>query len=329
VIRGFAPWNPTEASRTILYAVREILDTYSDQLPLTGRQIFYVLVGRFGYEKSEAAANRLYGVLGRARRAGMLPFDVIRDGGGSSSLPMTYDGEPGFWAEVRDSFEHFSVDRQSGQPVYVELFCESPGMMPQLVRQAFPYSVPVYGTRGFTGLGVVAEIAKRAIKRPVPTMLLQVGDYDPSGESIFESMAGDAREFVEQAVWELREKTFGTSELLEALGATPEDVERIDAADYESVPEIRPVRVALTREQVEEYDLPTAPPSSKDSRSKNWVGQTCQAEAMPPDLLAEVVREAIRAQFIDEVYRDARRAERRAKDAIREMLDSIDGKGPE
>ena len=53
------------------------------------------------------------------------------------------------------------------------------------------------------------------------------------------------------------------------------------------------VRVALTREQVDEFSLPTAPAKASDSRSSRWTGGTCQLEALPPDLLAQIVRDAI------------------------------------
>ena len=36
-------------------------------------------------------------------------------------------------------------------------------------------------------------------------------------------------------------------------------------------------------------------PQAKDSRSAHWTGQTCQLEALAPDLLAEIVNENIRS----------------------------------
>jgi hypothetical protein len=54
--------------------------------------------------------------------------------------------------------------------------------------------------RGQTWLGNgVRGIAARALGRDAPTILLHVGDLDPSGESIFEAMAADAAAFVEAA----------------------------------------------------------------------------------------------------------------------------------
>ena len=92
-------------------------------------------------------------------------------------------------------------------------------------------------------------------------MFLHVGDYDPTGESIFDSMTEDAAAFL------------AVDRTLALCGSSP--------------------AVALTAEQVREYDLPTAPAKPTDSRSARWAGETCQLEALPPDVLAEIVEVAI------------------------------------
>ena len=99
----------------------------------------------------------------------------------------------------------------------------------QLNRVAAEHSIPVYSSGGFVSLTGTRGIAERALERLVPTILLHVGAFDPSGKSIFDSMAADAAAFVE------------ADRVIETL--------RIEL-----------VRVALTQEQVEEHDLPTTPP---------------------------------------------------------------------
>jgi len=147
-------------------------------------------------------------------------------------------------------------------------------MLGQLNRVARKTSIPVYSCGGFGSLTGNYEIARRALARDVPTVILHVGDYDPSGESIFESMTADAAAFVEV------DRVIHTCALI-------------------------PVRVALTADQVEEYDLPTAPAKKSDTRSKNWTGGTCQLEALAPDDLAEIVEDAI-AEWLDfDVYKKA------------------------
>lgn len=319
-LAGFNKWTPTGESEAILSAVMQVFEDYKDYLPLTGRQVFYRLVGAYGYPKDERAANRLYGILGRARRAGMLPFTHLRDGGGQNQVPLTYADEEAFWVKVDEDLKHYSRNRQKGQEVYVELFCEAPGMLPQLVRAAFPYSVPVYGTRGYTGLSVVGEVARRALMRDLPTTILQVGDLDPSGVGIFDTLAADVRMFALQAVHGITTGKDEAGVLAQRLGVTKKQIRRI--AEGHANPSIKCERIALTWDQVDEHNLPTAPPSSKDSRSKNWpYDDTAQAEALPPDILQEIVRDSIEGHLDMDTYYAEVELERADRIAIQDRID--------
>ncbi len=260
--RGYAPWSPHRRTWELMTKVGAVLDTYQGHLPLTVRQIFYRLVATAAYPKTEAAYASLCEALVRARRARWVPFEVLRDDGVVVYSPTFYGGIEDFADETAQRARGYRRDRQARQPAYFELWCEAAGMAPQLARVAERYSVPVFSNGGFTSLSAVRLIAERAIERDVPTMLLHVGDIDPSGASIFSSMVADAAAFVEA------DRVIAT--------------QRIEAE-----------RVTLTVEQVAAHDLPTVPPKASDSRSASWVGGTCQAEALAPDVLAEEVERAI------------------------------------
>jgi hypothetical protein len=162
-------------------------------------------------------------------------------------------------------------------------------MAPQLARVANEFSVPVLSAGGFASLTAVRHIADRALDRDVPTVLLHVGDLDPSGESIFSAMASDAAAFVE--------------------------------ADRVIQPQrIIARRVALTREQVIEHDLPTAPAKVTDQRSWAWHGETCQVEALAPDVLAGIVTEAIERWFDLDVLAEERAREEYDRTELLRML---------
>jgi hypothetical protein len=305
--RGWAKWNPQPQTLALLGQVQEVLDEYEDYLPLTARQIFYRLVGSHGYEKTEQAYARLCEGLVRARRAGIIPFDAIRDDGTTELVPRTYDDAAAFWDETRQRHKHYSRDRLAGQDVRIELWCEAAGMAPNLQRIAFPYSIPVYSTGGFSSVTVTYEIAQRALEREVPTVFLHVGDYDPSGESIFAAMSEDAERFVLQERLRELDKDRATFEELRALPGS----------------QLRAERVALTENQVGEYELPTAPPKRTDSRSASWEGETCQLEAMPPDILETVVDDAIQGHLNMDRYHQEVDAEQADEDSIGEVLDEV------
>jgi hypothetical protein len=270
--KGYAAWRPQQKTRILLGQVQEILAEYADYLPLSVRQIFYRLVGAHGYEKTEQAYDNLGEKLVRARRARLIPFEWIRDDGVVVSSTDWYADVDGFHMETARRMQRYRRDLQQGQPVRVELWCEAAGMLPQLDSIAREFSVEVYSASGFVSLTAVRDIVDRALTRTVPTVLLHVGDYDPSGESIFETIAADAMAFIEE------DQRVGTQQIL-------------------------PVRVALTAAQVEDHELPTAPAKSSDSRSRSWEGETCQLEALAPDDLAAIVEEAILAQLDRAVLR--------------------------
>jgi hypothetical protein len=278
-------WRPQTRTLALLEQVRGVLGEYEDYLPLTVRQIFYRLVGAHGYEKTERAYARLAESLVRARRAGRIPFGAIRDDGVSVADTAFYYGVEDFHNQTAARAMRYCRDRQDGQPRRVELWCEAAGMLHQLHRVAEEFSVPVFSAGGFASLTATRGIAARALKRNRPTVVLHVGDFDPSGESIFEAIAEDAAAFVEA------DRTVRTIHL-----------------------EAR--RVALTAGQVEAHDLETAPPKASDSRSARWRGETCQLEALAPDVLAGVVRDAILGQFDFGVLRSVLKEERSERAAL-------------
>jgi hypothetical protein len=151
--RGFIErWVPRAERRVLLDQVNQVLAEYLNLLPLTLRQIFYRLVGAYGYQKTEKASKRLGETLNKARRAGLVDMDAIRDDGFTSAAPVFFDDVDDFLATVADWAQGLRFDRQAGQQRRLALWCEAAGMVPQLERVAAPFSVGVYSSGGFDSL---------------------------------------------------------------------------------------------------------------------------------------------------------------------------------
>jgi hypothetical protein len=280
--KGFAPWRPQAKTVVIIRQVKEILNEYRTELPLTARQIFYRLVGAYGYPKDERAYERLTNILVRARRARIIPFDSIRDEGASVIEPLHFDSVEDFYRHVRELGEDFERNKLANQKLDVRIYCEAAGMMPQISRVSGPYSVPVYSCSGFDSLtakyDLVKDIAAAFTYQGRRTVVLHLGDYDPSGENIFDVIAEDVHAFLRSI---------------------------IPHKDPREVALFR--RVALTPELIREHNLPESPAKASDSRSKQWGGrQTCQLEALPPDVLADVLDGEIRG-YLDTAILEADR----------------------
>jgi hypothetical protein len=220
------------------------------------------MVGAHGYDKTEAAYGRLCHHIANARRARLIPFDAIRDDGLTTYGLGHFADHDAFKRHVRRLGERYTRNKLAAQHYHIEVWCEAAGMLPQLHEVSEQYSVPVYSSGGFDSLTAKKDLASRICSVGKPTVILHLGDYDPSGVSIFDSVAEDVEAFVDA------DRPHG-----------------LITVEFE--------RVALTEAQVSVYGLPTAPPKASDSRSKGWDGGTCQLEALPPDVIAEILREAI------------------------------------
>jgi hypothetical protein len=68
------------------------------------------------------------------------------------------------------------------------------------------------------------------------------------------------------------------------------------------------------------YRLPTAPPKKTDKRA--FRGRTCQAEALPPDVLAAILRDAIEDRYDMQVLAAVKRREQRLRRQLIKQLPS-------
>jgi hypothetical protein len=258
-LRGYQPgWRPRPRTLELLVAVDAILDRYAGHLPISIRQVYYAAVSDGTLPKTERGYKRLVEVIGMGRRSGRIPWEVIRDDSGArGEQPVAYDSPAAFRAGLLRAARSYRRDRQEDQPVRLELWCEAVGMVQQLADLADPYGVPVYSGGGFDSLPGKRAAALRAAADPRGLCILHVGDLDPSGQHLPRALAEDVAAF---------------------------------AAAHSARTEL--VRVAVTEAQVEQYGLPSAPPKATDRRSFTAAGTT-QAEALPPDILARIVRAAI------------------------------------
>ncbi|MFD6967402.1 hypothetical protein [Streptomyces sp. NPDC059949] len=258
--RGYQPcWKPQASSLELLAAVDRVLNRYTDHLPLTIRQVWYSLISDAVLAKESRTYKRLIEVIGMGRRSGRIPWEALRDDTELKAEPVFYAGPDDFHAALRQAAEGYRLDRQTGQPIRLEVWSETAGMVSQLRAVAEPYGVPVYSGSGFNGLPAKRTAALRMAADPRPVRVFVVSDWDPSGVHLFSALAEDVAAFA-----------------------------AVDAPGSEVVFE----RLAVTEQQIEEHRLPTAPTKATDNRSFTG-SSTTQAEALPPDVLASVVRDAI------------------------------------
>ena len=179
-------------------------------------------------------------------------------------------------ATIRALAKNFTLDRSAGQATRLVVICEAGGMIPQLARVAHSFGVTVMSGGGFDSTTDRYKFAATLSEHDRPTEVLHIGDHDPSGVSIFLAFLEDVEAFAHE------------------LGGS---------ATF--------TRLAVTPQQIGEHRLPTAPPKATDRRA--FAGETCQAEALPPDVLANILRTAIERRIDQHVLNHVLQQERRIR----------------
>jgi hypothetical protein len=173
-------------------------------------------------------------------------------------------------------------------------------MVPMVERAVEDYRIEVASSSGFDSLTVKHDLFQDARQRGrhygQHTVLLHLGDHDPSGVSVYESMAED-------------------------LAAFCEDEEE------DGLIEVR--RVALTPEVIRTEGIATTPDEIKptDSRSKSFLKRglapAAQLEAIPPDRLNAIVRQAVESALDLDVLAASREQEASEYEEVQRKLDVV------
>ena len=279
-VRGYAPWQPRPDTEAVLRASLAVLDEYRQHLPMTLRQVFYRLVGTAMIGKTEADYARLCEMMNRARRAGLVPWDVIRDDGADIDAPTGYISPEHFIAEALDA-DYYRRRPREGQPLNVLVLTEAAGMLPMVANAVRDLGASVASSGGFDSVTFKRSLAERARKESLA--ILHVGDHDPSGVHVYSSLVEDVSAFA-----------------IDLPGRIEFD------------------RVAVLPSHIEQYDLPTAPPKKTDRRS--FDGDTVQAEALPPDVLVSLVRQAVIERTDMALMEDVRQLEALERDRIEQAF---------
>ncbi|MEU5437245.1 hypothetical protein AB0G73_28235 [Streptomyces sp. NPDC020719] len=287
--RGYQPgWRPRLGTLDLLGAIDSVLARYEQQLPLTIRQVWYVLLSDGVLVKAERTYKRLVDVVGMGRRSGRIAWDAIRDDSEVAVAPPVFDDPQDFLERVVTAARGFRLDRQSGQAERIEIVCETAGMVPQIVAVADPWGIPVYSGSGFNSLPGKRGVARRAAAgQHGAVRVLVVSDWDPSGIHLFTALAEDVAAFA----------------AVDAPGIT---------VTFE--------RIAVTEQQITDLNLPTAPVKQSDHRSFPGTSTT-QAEALPPDTLARILNHAITRRRDTDRYRQVLQQEHEHRQTLLARLE--------
>jgi len=293
----------TKAKRPMLEAIQRVLAELRAFHPLSARQIHYALLNDpplrhaskpdSTYRNDGPSYKSLLELLTRARLAGMVPMHQIAD----ETRPVeTWN----IHADVQDyveaelgSFLHtYHRDLLVSQPNHLELVAEKNTVAPIVLPVAGEYCVPTTIGRGYCSLPPRAAMARRYRRSgKYGFVLLVVSDFDPDGEEIAHSLAMSLRD------------DFG-------------------------IRAIEPVKVALTAEQVDRFDLQRGARAKRGSAHyRKFVDRygehVYELEALSPGQLQDLIRQAICSVLDLEAFRheqDQERSDAQSLAAVRRVV---------
>src|SRR5262245_51339580 len=252
--------------------------------PMTVRQVFYQATVHGLVEKAESGYAKVQTDLTLMRKAGDLSYDWLTDNTRWQRKPRTFSS---IEEALQDTARFYRKSLWTDADSYVEIWLEKDALAGVVLPITSMYDVPLMVARGYASLSFLYNAAEYINTLDVPTYIYHLGDFDPPGVN--------AGEKIEETLNEL-------------------------APDAEIYFE----RIAVTSEQIAEWDLPTRPTKASDTRAKAFGSNlSVELDAIEPNQLRAVVQEAIEDHLPTEQFEVLKAAEQSERKIISRLVGKI------
>lgn len=273
-------------SRAKIAKMVEIIEEYQRQnLRLTARQLYYQFVSRDLIPNAPAEYKKLTALLTDARYAGLVDWHAIEDRG---RVPERAVDWPNIAALVESALYSYRLPRWEGQDTYVELWVEKQALAGILWPLAHEFHVTLMVNKGYSSASAMYEAAQRICAAGCSSIVLYLGDHDPSGEDMVRDIETRLREF---------------------------------GADVD----VR--KIALTMAQIETYNPPPNPAKMTDSRAAGYCAkfgnESWEVDALRPDVLTRLIRTEFNNLIDVKILDKVKARENHDKVSLRKLVKNI------
>jgi hypothetical protein len=171
-----------------------------------------------------------------------------------------------------------------------------------LRRAVEPYGCRLMVNRGYSSTTAMHDAFKRFIEpweQGQAVNILYLGDHDPSGMDMVRDISARVETFVR-----------GSTEVNE--NRAPFEIERL----------------ALTMDQIEEYDPPPNPAKVKDPRAEAYIAEfgpvSWEVDALPPEVLNSLVEHGIQRMIDLDAFDASREQERKERQTLKDLADGME-----
>jgi len=248
--------------------------------------VFYQAVNRGLVPKDETKGYRVVQRrLVALRESGDLPYGYIVDGTRYVYDYLRYDDLDEFTTYAAGLYrKNYWATSEVNVEVWLEKEALKGVLEPTVVDEC---GLGLYVTRGFASITYLQEAAEQIDADGRPTFVYVLTDFDPSGVSIAEKVE---------------------EELTERAPFSDITVERL----------------AVNREQIERWNLPTRPTKTSDTRASKFRRthgtDSVELDAIPPDQLRQLVKDAIDSHMDPWKLEQFRMVEREERETLRSIF---------
>ncbi len=276
------------STRSLLDKIIPIIKDYEERgYRMTVRQLYYQLVSRNIVTNEISSYQKTSKVLTTGRMHGLIDWNMIVDRIRVPIMPSQFYTLGLFIHAVKRSYRRHRWDDQEN---YVEVMVEKEALVGILGPITDKYHVSLLVNKGYASASAMHDVAIRMQQHSDEKRcyILYMGDHDPSGID----MVRDIRDRLE---------TFGQKPTIQ--------------------------RIALTEEQIKQYDPPPNPAKKSDPRSKGYYEKygdsSWELDALDPQVLASILEDNIKKYLDEEKYNAVIQKEDQEKDALEKLTDEL------
>jgi hypothetical protein len=265
-----------------------LIDYASEHGPVTVRGLYYQaeVAALPGISKDDKDYDKVQRQVLKLRREGQLDYSDIADATRWMRKPTSHDSVE---EALRDTARFYRKALWADADCYVEIWIEKDALAGVIYPVTSLYDVPLMVTRGFSSetFAYEAVAARREDRRTYHVYYF--GDFDRAGQDAGKSLHEKLKRF----------------------------------ADEEGIKVVF-AQIAVTERLIVDLDLPTREPKRNSAADKKWPHDfACELDAIPPDLLRELVEACINLHLPQDKLEILKAAEESEREVISRLVGGI------
>ena len=270
--------------------INDVVERYQRMgYDLTLRQVYYQLVASDVIPNNERSYKNLGNLINDARLAGLIDWYAIVDRTRNIRKNAHWDNPVEI---IGSALQSYYTNKWRNQPYYLEVWVEKDALIGIVEQACSEMDVTCFSCRGYVSQSEMWNAAKR-IRRlshdgDREAIVLHLGDHDPSG-----------------------------------IDMTRDIQERLDMFEAGAVVQ----RIALTMEQIEQFNPPPNPAKLSDARAKGYISKyghhSWELDALKPEYLKKLIQEEIGFYLDTDSYMSVCEEEQSDKNVLQAVEDNF------